>query len=126
MKLLLDQGLPRTTAAILRRRQLDAVHAGECGLATARDPDVLEYARQDGRVVVTLDADLHTILAVAGDVAPSVVRVRIEGLKAEIMAALIAEVVELCAADLEAGAAVSVTLGGVRLRRLPVGSGSSA
>ncbi len=53
------------------------------------------------------------------------VRVRIEGLKAEAMTALVADVVELCAVDLEAGAAVSVTLGKVRLRRLPVGTGSA-
>jgi len=125
MKILLDQGIPRTAAALLRRRELDAVHTGECGLATATDPEILEYARRHDRVVVTLDADFHTILAVAGEVAPSGVRVRIEGLKAEAMAALVADVVELCTADLEAGAAVSVTSGGVRLRRLPVGTGSA-
>jgi hypothetical protein len=35
MKLLLDQGLPRSSAAILREAGFDAVHAGEISLATA-------------------------------------------------------------------------------------------
>ncbi len=42
MKILLDHGIPRTAAAILRRRQLDGVHAGECGLETATDPEILD------------------------------------------------------------------------------------
>jgi len=41
MKLLLDQGLPRSTAELLRNRNLDAVHAGDIGLAFAGDMEIL-------------------------------------------------------------------------------------
>ena len=37
MKLLLDQGLPRSAAELLRQKGLDAVHTGECGLSVASD-----------------------------------------------------------------------------------------
>ena len=37
MKLLLDQGTPRSAAAILRGADFDAVHTGEIGLAEAED-----------------------------------------------------------------------------------------
>ena len=37
MKLLLDHGLPRSAAGLLRDAGMDAVHTGERGLATASD-----------------------------------------------------------------------------------------
>ncbi len=50
-RLLLDQGLPRGAAPLLRKAGFDTLHAGECGLATARDATILEVARTDKRVV---------------------------------------------------------------------------
>ena len=63
MKLLLDQGLPRSSAELLRQEGLDAVHTGECGLSEASDDAILAAGRAQGRTVVTLDSDFHTILA---------------------------------------------------------------
>lgn len=120
MKLLLDQGLPRSTAAVLRDLGIDAVHAGESGLSTASDQVILEAARAEGRVVVTLDSDFHTILALEGSAGPSVIRLRWEGLKGREVADLMRQVIELCRDDLLAGAVVSVRPDGLRLRRLPV------
>ena len=65
MKLLLDQGLPRSTAKLLRESGVDAVHTGECGLSVASDDAILEAGRAQGRTVVTLDSDFHAILALA-------------------------------------------------------------
>lgn len=86
MRLLLDQGLARSAALILRQRGHDAVHVGDIALAEAMDETILDQARTDGRVVVTLDADFHAILAREGRSGPSVVRIRIEGLNAEAQA----------------------------------------
>ena len=63
MKLLLDQGLPRSTANLLRAAEIDAVHVAEIDLAAAEDIQILQKARENQRVVVTLDADFHTLLA---------------------------------------------------------------
>jgi predicted nuclease of predicted toxin-antitoxin system len=41
MKLLLDQGTPRSMAALLRRAGFDAVHTGEIGLAEVDDAEIL-------------------------------------------------------------------------------------
>jgi predicted nuclease of predicted toxin-antitoxin system len=76
MKLLLDQGLPRSAAGLLRGRGLDAVHAAEAGLSTAPDALILERAAAEGRVVVTLDADFHRLLAASEAVLRSVIRIR--------------------------------------------------
>lgn len=120
MKLLLDQGLPRGAAQLLREAGLDAIHTGECGLSTASDSVLLRFAREEGRVVVTLDADFHTILALSGACAPSTIRVRIEGLRAGRMAELIQWVVERTRDELSRGAMVSVTETQVRVRPLPI------
>jgi len=120
MKLLLDQGLPRSAAGILRDAGLDAVHTGECGLSTALDAKVLAAGRAQGRVIVTLDADFHATLALSGDTGPSIIRVRIEGLSARQLADLLRKVVRRCRADLAKGALVSVTPDQIRVRRLPI------
>jgi predicted nuclease of predicted toxin-antitoxin system len=57
MRFLLDQGLPRSAAGLLRARHFDAVHAGEIGLAFAADLEILSRGREERRVIVTLRAD---------------------------------------------------------------------
>jgi len=42
MRLLLDQGLPRSAAAVLRAEGRDVVHVSEVGLAAATDLDILD------------------------------------------------------------------------------------
>ena len=120
MKFLLDQGLPRSTAELLRQKGLDAVHTGECGLSVASDDAILAAGRAQGRTVITLDSDFHTILALEEASGPSVIRVRWEGLRGPEMAKLISQVLALCLDDLESGAAVSVKPDGIRVRRLPI------
>jgi predicted nuclease of predicted toxin-antitoxin system len=120
MKLLLDQGLPRSTVSYLMKQKIPCTHVAEVGLADASDAAILDYAREKGRVVVTLDADFHTLLALAGATFPSVIRIRIEGLRAEILAKLLTSVLEICERDLAQGALVSVTETAVRIRHLPL------
>jgi len=123
MKLLLDQGLPRSTAELLRKAGHDVFHTGEIGMARAEDPLIISRAVEDGRTIVTLDADFHTLLALANASAPSVVRIRIEGLNAERCTDVIERVLAACQDDLQYGAAVSVTEHQVRIHKLPLNDG---
>ena len=120
MRLLLDQGLPRTTPIYLRSLGLEGEHAGDIGLSTADDRTILAHALERGQIVVTLDADFHVQLALSGAPGPSVIRVRIEGLKARQLADLLVRVLEQCEDDLKSGAMVTVTESSVRIRRLPL------
>ncbi len=81
MKLLLDQGLPRSTVLELQKLNIDSIHVGEIGMASSTDSDIISKALNDGLTVVTLDSDFHTILATDESIKPSVIRIRIEGLK---------------------------------------------
>lgn len=120
MKLLLDQGLPRSAAETLRGRGVDCLHVGELGMSRAADQAILDRATAEGRIVATLDADFHTLLALAGASGPSVIRIRIEGLRGPQVATLISEILSQCGEDLRAGALVSVEPGRIRSHRLPV------
>lgn len=82
MKYLLDQGLPRSTIRYLWEMGIESEHVGGLGMAAASDSEILEEARSRVAVVVTLDADFHGLLALSGASLPSVVRIRIEGMKA--------------------------------------------
>jgi len=120
MKLLLDQGLPRTAAELLRTAGVDALHVGEIGYATAGDATILQIAQDEQRVVVTLDADFHQLLALSGATAPSVIRIRIEGLRPAAIVSLLQAVLTQCQSDLAHGAVVTVQEQRLRIRRLPL------
>lgn len=81
MIFLLDQGLPRSTVTHLASAGVSAQHVGLLGMATASDHQILDLARQSKSVVVTLDADFHRLLAASNANVPSVVRIRMQGLK---------------------------------------------
>lgn len=118
--LLLDQGLPRQASALLRASGVDAVHTAEIGASTLEDDELIELALQQGRAIVTLDDDFHALLAITGASAPSVIRLRIQGLKAQATAALVQTVLSICAEDIDAGAVVTVQPNRLRSRRLPL------
>ena len=120
MRLLLDQGLPRSAVFYLSRKGIDSQHTGDCGLATADDSSILDRAREQGWIIVTLDSDFHTQLALSRANKPSVIRIRIEGLHGQEIADLVAEVVGVCERDLQDGAMISVTATGIRVRRIPL------
>lgn len=120
MKLLLDQGLPRSAAALLCEAGIDAIHVADIGFSAADDTDILQRAQEDERVVVTLDADFHALLALTEVTSPSVIRIRIERLRAEALTNLLLTVVGECEEDLEQGAVVTVEPSRIRVRRLPL------
>jgi len=120
MKLLLDQGLPRSAAALLCEAGIDAIHVANIGFSAADDTDILQRAQEDERVVVTLDADFHALLALTEAISPSVIRIRIERLRAQALTNLLLTVIGECEEDLEQGAVVTVEPSRIRVRRLPL------
>lgn len=120
IRLLLDQGLPRTTALHLKGPGWDVLHVGDIGLSKAKDLELIEYAKENGRVIVTLDSDFHAYLAVNNAEAPSVIRIRREGLKALEMAKLIISIWPKIDLAIQRGAMVTVTEESIRVRTLPI------
>ncbi|KAF0246351.1 MAG: hypothetical protein FD180_839 [Planctomycetota bacterium] len=93
-------------------------------MASASDSEILDAGRAQDRIVLTLDADFHAEMALSGASRPSVVRIRIEGLRGEALSLLVQNVAAKCGKELAAGALISVEPGRIRVRRLPIsGSG---
>ena len=101
----------------------DVVHVADIGMSRADDGEILNRARAEARVCVTLDADFHMLLVNGGERGPSAIRVRKEGLDAAALAALLQGIWDGIEDALDAGAMVTVTERSVRVRRLPVITG---
>lgn len=123
IRLVLDQGVPRDTAARLRERGYECTHVGEVGMSRASDQEILAWSLEQDAAVVTLDADFHAILAVSGAAAPSVIRVRREGLDALAVMGLIEKVAEDYAQELVDGSMVTIKLNKTTCHKLPIGGG---
>ena len=123
MKLLLDQGLPADAAGLLREAGYECLHVSEIHLQRAADEAILGRAGADGSVIVTLDADFHTLVAVQGLRSPSVIRLRKEGCRAEEAAVIVADTVRRCFEPLRARCLISVKDRRTSIHRLPIGAG---
>jgi predicted nuclease of predicted toxin-antitoxin system len=97
---------------------IDTIHVGEIGMFEAEDAQIIKKGRDEGRVIVTLDADFHTLLVLDDATSPSVIRIRIERLRAQALTDLLLMVIVECEQELEQGAAVTVEPNRLRVRLL--------
>jgi predicted nuclease of predicted toxin-antitoxin system len=121
MRLLADMGVSMLTVKWLRSVGHDAVHLRELGLQRLPDDDILVKAREEGRIVLTMDLDFGYLLAISADPLPSVVLFRLSDERAEFVNRRLASVLRESAEALAAGAIVSVSDTSIRVRGLPIG-----
>jgi predicted nuclease of predicted toxin-antitoxin system len=121
IRVLLDQGLPLSTAEQLRAMGWDAVHVAEIGMTRATDRAILAHGLNDDHAIITLDSDFHTLLALSNRHKPSVVRIRREGLRGAALANLLVSVWTSVGQAIVHGAMVTVTESNIRVRYLPIG-----
>lgn len=120
IRLLLDQGLPRSTVQHLSDQGFDACNVADIGYSRATDETITSLALELGPVIVTLESEFHRLLAISGANGPSVIRIRREGLRGPEVATLIVRILEQIGDQIEAGALVTVTEQHVRMHRLPL------
>ena len=77
-------------------------------MSDAPDKQILRYARDNGYVVVTLDADFHQLLALSNASLPSAIRIRLKGLHGPELASIIRDLSDRAAGELETGSAITV------------------
>lgn len=122
MRLLLDQGLPRSLATLLQASGVEADHVGLLGMAHASDEDILARAVSEEAVVVTRDSDYHMLLVLSQADRPSVIWLRrTEGMKADALLPLLLRVLEQTTDTLNQGAVVTADEKSIRGRLLPIG-----
>jgi predicted nuclease of predicted toxin-antitoxin system len=91
------------------------------GTSKSADDEILVWPLGKERIVVTLDADFHTILAVSGARGPSVIRLRLRGLGARQVVQVAQNVLAGFEEDLWRGSLVTKAHK-ITCHRLPIGS----
>jgi len=123
VKFLADMGVSMTTVGALRAHGEDVTHLREEGLSKLPDPQILEKAARDGRVVLTFDLDFGELLAAGGTTVPSVILFRLRNQTPAAVTPRLMQVLDACGQALEEGAIVIVEEHGYRVRRLPIQRG---
>jgi predicted nuclease of predicted toxin-antitoxin system len=120
IRLLLDQGLPRSASTLLTLAGWDVIRVSDIGMSRADDVDILQQARTEACIRVTLDADFHSLLAISGESGSSVIRIRKEGVDATALAVLLQRIWPGVEDALNGGAMVTVTGRSVPVLPLPI------
>jgi len=113
LKVLLDSCVSAPAGKALEEAGHDVAQVGDWGVDPG-DEEVLERARADGRVLVTLDKDFGELVVVHGQAHAGIIR--LVGLTAQEQGPLAVRVLALYASALEAGALVTAGLHRVRIR----------
>ena len=125
MKFLCDANLSPEVARLLREAGHDAIHVGDIGLLSAPDPEIMQAAAKEDRILLTADADFGALLALGSLASPSVLLLRsADHLRPNEQAELIAANLPQIAEDLKKGAIVSFTRDRLRVRDLPIAAES--
>lgn len=120
MKFLADMGNSPRTVAKLKRDGYHAVHLIEEGLERFEDQEILSKARNEGRIVLTVDLDFGYLLAVSGAILPSLVLFRLGNESREVIEEYLDDVLFQCSKELIEGAIISVKDDGLRVGSLPI------
>jgi len=62
LQVLVDEDLPRSTAALLQSLSIDARDVRDVGLKGASEEQIFEYAQKEGRIIITRDIEFGNIL----------------------------------------------------------------
>lgn len=120
MKFLADMGISPKTVAFLNSLGYDAVHLHNQSLERLPDPDILEKAHREERVLLTHDLDFSALVAVSKAKLPSVIIFRLRNMHPNRLNSYLREIITQHRNTLEHGAIVSVTEGRIRVRSLPI------
>jgi len=118
--ILVDMNLSPDWVAFLQQHGHTAVHWSAVGDIRALDPEILEWARNNGHIVPTHDLDFGTILAQTHATGPSVVLVRGEDTFPAALGNAVVAALKQCETDLRSGALVVVDAARNRVRILPI------
>ena len=96
------------------------MHWSEIGRPDATDSELMRWAREQGRVVLTHDLDFGAMLAATQATSPSVAQIRTQDVRPESLASLLILVLRRYENELEEGALLIADRSRSRVRILPL------
>lgn len=120
IKLLADMNISPVTVSNLQKQGWDIIRIVEILHATASDLQILEFAREEERVIVSQDLDFSMLLAVGGYNQPSLITLRLSFTDPEVVTQKILSSLPQIEEILTQGAAVTIEDDNIRIRKLPI------
>ena len=120
MKILVDMNLPPRWVAALQEGGIEARHWSTVGAPNAPDEDVLSWTAANGFVLLTHDLDFGAILASSRASIPSVIQIRTEDVRPDVLVGRVASTLVQLAQSLTDGALVTIEPARERVRILPL------
>jgi len=120
LEFLADMNISPLTVEQLRQQGWNIIRVSEKMNSNSKDKEVLAYARDNNKVLITQDLDFSMLLAVGGYTKPSVINLRLEKAHPDYVTTRIMEVVAAMAKELEEGVVISVDETSARYRNLPI------
>lgn len=120
IKLLADMNISPVTVSNLQKQGWDIIRVVEILPATASDLQILEFAREEERVILSQDLDFSMLLAVGGYNQPSLITLRLSFTDPEVVTQKILSSLPQIEEILTQGAAVTIEDDNIRIRKLPI------
>ena len=120
LKILIDMNLSPQWVNTFKEKGIDAVHWSKIGDYMAKDRVIMEWARQNERVVFTHDLDFGTLLALTQATAPSVIQMRTQNVLPEYLGTMVVSLVKKYENQLRKGALMVIDDVANRVRILPL------
>ena len=120
IKLLADMNISPQTVTALQGEGSDIIRVSDVMSGTASDLEILEFARQENRVIVTQDLDFSMLLALGGYNKPSLITLRLSLTDPNIVTQKLIDTIPQVEQILTEGGAVTIEDASVRTRRLPM------
>jgi predicted nuclease of predicted toxin-antitoxin system len=120
LEFLANMNISPLTVRDLRMLGWNIVRIPEIMDSKSKDIDILAYARDHNKVVITQDLDFSSLLALKGYEKPSVINLRFENARPDFITNRIIEIVKELEKELDEGIVVSVDEISARYRSLPI------
>lgn len=120
MRLLADLHIAPRTVAFLKSLGHDVVRVTDILPPNTPDEVIVQHAAQDRRIILTQDLDFSSIIALSGQRSPSLLSLRLNSSKVELVNSVLQRMLPILESDLEQGSIVTIEDQRIRLRRLPL------
>jgi predicted nuclease of predicted toxin-antitoxin system len=120
VRLIIDMNLSPEWVPFLDRHGFEAVHWSAIGTLNAPDTEVMQWARDNTRVVLTHDLDFGILLAHTKDSRPSVIQARVQDISPDALGPIVVTALRAHGEALEQGALLTIDATKTRIRILPI------
>ena len=120
MKILIDMNLSPDWVPLFQSEGWEAAHWYSVGAYNAPDHQIMQWAAANGFLAFTHDLDFGTLLAASKGVGPSVLQVRMQEVRSDVIGKMVVQSLHRFEPELEAGAIVTVNETKGKVRILPL------